>query len=153
MIAAMVISAAVLILILLLWLGERKKETAIFMSLGYSKLKIILQYIVELIVILTISTCIAFFIAKSVAQPLGDKLLSKSVSNFASEMNNGQGNLGADLETSIATQTPQKIDVEMKTGDILRVIAIGSGVVLISVLISSVPMIRRKPKDLLSHFE
>ena len=153
MIAAMVISAAVLILILLLWLGERKKETAIFMSLGYSKLKIVLQYIVELIVILTMSTCIAFFIAKSVAQPLGDKLLSKSVSNFASEMNNGQGNMGADLDTSIATQTPQKIDVEMKTGDILRVIAIGSGVVLISVLISSVPMIRRKPKDLLSHFE
>ena len=84
---------------------------------------------------------------------MGDKLLSKSVSNFASEMNNGQGNMGADLDTSIATQTPQKIDVEMKTGDILRVIAIGSGVVLISVLISSVPMIRRKPKDLLSHFE
>ena len=54
------------------------------------------------------------------------------------------------LNISLATRTIDEIDVKVEFKELIYVYVIGSGIIIISVLLSSVSIIRLKPKEILS---
>ena len=57
---------------------------------------------------------------------------------------------GNDSNSSLATRTIDEIDVKVEFKELIYVYVIGSGIIIISVLLSSVSIIRLKPKEILS---
>lgn len=151
LIGACVVGVAVLSLILFLWIHGRTKETGIMMALGISKRTILLQYVLELLLIAVVSFTFAFFAGKQTAQSIGDRFVQQSSQNAVRSVNQEAGGMiGADMESSALIKTIDKIDVSVDAKDMIAVCGLGVVVIIISVSLSSIPIIRMKPKEILS---
>lgn len=64
-----------------------------------------------------------------------------------------QMNVGADADSSVLTKTIDHLSVSIQGMDVLYLVLIGAAVIALAVLIASLPMLRAKPKQLLSEFE
>ena len=124
--------SVVLSLILILWLRERIYEIGILLSIGASKLQIILQFIIELVLI-SIPTIISSFILGNSVFSLITKGLSEAeeTSSIASSFTNNIFGL-----------------------DSLIVFAQSYGIlitiIILSVVIASMMILVKKPKEILS---
>ena len=58
--------------------------------------------------------------------------------------------LGADANSSLATQTADEIDVDVELKEVAYVYLIGTAIIITSVMISSRSIIKLKPKEILS---
>lgn len=70
-IGATIFAAAVVALVLFLWLNERKKETGTLLSIGVTKASIAAQYVTELLLIAVPASVGAYFAANGIAQWMG----------------------------------------------------------------------------------
>ncbi len=122
----------VLSLILMLWLRERVYEIGILLSIGFSKVKIVSQFILELIFI-SLPATVASLV-------FGNLLLSQIVSGFVSA--DETGTLANNLLSSDSG------------GNGLLTFAQSYGIlisiIIISVVLSSIMILIKKPKKILS---
>lgn len=119
---------AIASLLLCMWMRGRQKEMAVLISMGEQKNIIFLQALLEAVVL--------FLIALLCSCMLGT-LEAKQI----------QGFLLAAAETDVSLQ------VSLQFADIASLLGIGGAVVVVSVLISLLPVIRTNPKDILSRTE
>lgn len=148
---AFLAGVVILSLVLFLWIQGRTKETGIMMALGISKGEILVQYTLELLLISIISFTLAFFAGNKVAQSVGDRFVQQASDDAVRSVDNeAMGMLGADLESTSLIKTIDKIDVNVSVNDMVIVCGLGVLVILSSVCISSAPVIRMKPKEILS---
>ena len=124
--------SVVLSLILMLWLRERIYEIGILLSIGASKLQIVSQFIIELVLI-SIPTIISSFILGNLVFSLITKGLSEGeeTSSIASSFTNNIFGLDS-------------LAVFMQSYGILITI------IILSVIISSMMILTKKPKEILS---
>lgn len=123
-----VTGAVVITILLCMWMRNRKRETAIFVSIGKSKVSILLQVLFEAFVVFLVSVA-----GTCVAGNLMAKLLERLLIN---------------------SQTDDVIiNVSLKLSDIVSLMGIGSVIVLIAVIFSILPILRANPKDTLSRME
>ncbi|RKV99986.1 MAG: FtsX-like permease family protein, partial [Candidatus Saccharimonas sp.] len=124
--------SVVLSLILMLWLRERIYEIGILLSIGASKLQIISQFIIELVLI-SIPTIISSFILGNLVFSLITKGLSEAeeTSSIASSFTNNIFGLDS-------------LAVFMQSYSILITI------IILSVIIASMMILVKKPKEILS---
>ena len=122
----------VLSLILILWMRERIYEIGILLSIGMTKARIVGQFIIELLLI-TIPAMLASLLFGSilVGQILGGLLNSDSPASLSDNLLSASGGLGA--MTSF-----------------LQASGILVGIIVASVLIASLMILIRKPKDILT---
>ena len=122
----------VLSLILILWMRERIYEIGILLSIGMTKARIVGQFIIELLLI-TIPAMLASLLFGSilVGQILGGLLDSDSPASLSDNLLSASGGLGA--MTSF-----------------LQASGILVGIIVASVLIASLMILIRKPKDILT---
>ena len=122
----------VLSLILMLWLRERVYEIGILLSIGFSKIKIVSQFILELIFISLPATVVSLV--------FGNLLLSQIVNGFVSA--DETGTLANNLLSSDSG------------GNGLLTFAQSYGIlisiIIISVVLSSIMILIKKPKKILS---
>lgn len=118
-----VISMVMMILILSAWIKNRKKEVGIFLAIGISKTTIFIQYLLEMLIVSVIAFPVSYFLSNVFASNLG-KLFDKN------------------LEGIFVTFTHFKI-----------VFIAGFLLVCLAVFLSCIPMMKYKPKDLLSQME
>ena len=121
-IITIVISMGIITLILTMWIKGRMRETGILMAVGISKASIIVQHIIETVIIAVIAFGISWLIAPVAAKALGAVFGSK-----------------------ILTET-----IVVGMSDFLAVCSIGSLLLLISIVVSSLSIIRLKPREILS---
>lgn len=121
-IMVIVISMGVITLILTMWIKGRMRETGILMAVGVSKIAVIIQHMFETAMIAIVSFAASWFAAPATAKMMGTIMNSKILS-----------------ETII-----------VGTSDFLAVCGIGILLLLLSVLVSSLPIIRLKPREILS---
>ncbi|MBM7636562.1 ABC transporter permease [Streptococcus saliviloxodontae] len=76
-----VAGAAILTLIVILSIRERRYEIGVLMSLGENRLKIIGQFFTELLMVTVVSLLVTGFAGNFVGNALGNQLLSSSTSN------------------------------------------------------------------------
>ena len=150
--SSIVIMIILLTLILLMWMKERKKELAILMSLGISKGKLLMQYISELLMVFVVGIGVSVLTTKAVVQRVGDHVLQKAQSSSTADLA-GQVNVGADADTSVLSKTIDHLTVSIQKMDIAYLALIGIAVIVIAVVLASIPMLKSKPKQLLSEFE
>lgn len=151
LIGSIIIGGAVLSLVLTFWIQGRIHETGILLSIGVSKFKIIGQYIAELLIISVLAFSLSYFSGKLISQNIGESLMQKAANETVQDIKNGVGMpLGNDPESKMFTHTSKDIDVRITPKDMIYVWAVGSGIIIASVVISSASIIRLRPKQILS---
>ncbi len=118
-----IISVMIIILILSMWMRSRKKEIGILLAIGTSKPVILAQYVIETLLVSVIAFPASYLFSNKIAGTLGG-LLGKTESS-----------------------------VFVTSWHFIVVALVGIVLVVISVLVSCIPVMRYKPKELLSQME
>lgn len=147
-VATFVLAGALLLLVLCLWLNERKKETGVLLAVGTPKAGMVAQYLTELVMIAIPAMLASFFLARAVAQGVGSSVLSSVNASADQGFAPGQ-QAGADLESSAATQTLDALNVHVDPRLLLNVGLMSLAVLAACALLASVPMLRRSPRALM----
>lgn len=124
-----VVSVIILTLLLTIWIRGRKKEIGILLSIGKSKLNIILQIFTETFVVAIISFAASIPFSNLIAEKAGIFLVSRVTTGTA------------DLSVQIDAVYLFPLNV------------IGILLIAVSVIASSWTVVRRKPKDILAKYE
>lgn len=158
--------AMIISLILMLWIKERTYETGVLLSLGESKIKVVLQYATEVLVIFIIGFTLSVFIGTGISQKVGDVLLSQEIeaiqnvnSNEPFDMQNMNisrqpaGGKGFDRENNkmMEAEVIDEIDVHVSLPVILQVFGLGMLLVFISTVIPVIYVLRYNPKQILTN--
>lgn len=122
----------VLSLILILWLRERIYEIGILLSIGISKIKIVTQFILELLFISLPSFVFSLFI--------GNVILNIIVGGF---MNSDDSTIMVDSLLKNNNLIPNLISFLQSYGILI-------GIIVLSVIIASLMILIKKPKEILS---
>ena len=122
----------VLSLILILWLRERMHETGVLLSIGISKIKIVTQFILELLFISLPSLVLSLF--------LGNVILNIIVGGFTN----------SDDSTIMVDSLLKNNNLISNLITFLESYGILIGIIVISVIIASLMILIKKPKEILS---
>lgn len=173
------VSAAILSLILTMWGRSRIHETGVFLSLGIGKMRIIGQYLAEVLMIAVIAFGCSYFTSRAVAGQLANRLLQQDIpvseeqaagvtitkkdgfsedvvvsikdDSALSDMPSGQDTV-PEVEVSVdeAETDTEQISVKIDFYNMLQLYLIGIIVIILSVAISSLSVMRLKPREILS---
>lgn len=124
-----IVAISLIVLILVMWIRNRVYETGVFMSMGFSKANILLQHLTEILLIAIIAFSLSFPISSLISGQVGSALLGQS--------GNGINKL---------TQLNVNVSIE----NFILMYVIGVLLIVVSVIISTLPILKMKPKEILS---
>lgn len=130
--SVMIGGITVLSLILILWLRERIYEIGILLSIGISKIKIVTQFILELLFISIPSLVLSLFI--------GNVILNIIVGGF----------MNSDDSTIMIDSLLKNNNLITNLITFLQSYGILIGIIVLSVVIASLMILIKKPKEILS---
>ncbi len=143
-----IVSTALLTLVLYLWIRNRVYETGVLLAMGFSKRNILMQHFAEILMIAIIAFTLSFGTSTLVAQRVGDKLLQQASTEQVTVANLTEESVETDTTKEMVSIT--SIDVSVSPFHLLCVYAIGTGIILISIFLAAYPVMRIKPKDILT---
>ena len=141
--------AALLYLILSMDVKSRKREMGIYLSMGRSKAKIVGQLVMEVVMIGLVALVMAGVIGKTVASPIGNAIL-QTVTPEEKEIGPPKIDMYLHVSFDTPNQTPEQIEIEVGAKEIGAVVAGGLMVMAGSVYLSALPILRMKPREVLS---
>lgn len=153
LIVVLIVSVVILSLILTLWSRTRVHETGILLSLGIRKLSILGQYIAEVLIIAVLAFSLSYFSSNAIAGQMGTILQPEQSAVDVQVQEDGisagsRGEAGTDMGTQ-EIEMPQ-LQVTVQIQDMGVLFLIGLGIVTISAGISSISVMRLKPREILS---
>lgn len=147
--------ALIIMLVMMLWIKERTYETGVLLSLGESKIKIMLQYVTEILIIAVIAFTISIFTGNIISQKVGNELLAKEITATQTETTQSsseQKNIRPDdRNVSDEVEVVSQIDVSVNTNVILQLYGIGIAIVIVSSILPNIIILRYKPKKILTN--
>ena len=132
-IGSVVVGVVILSLILMFWVRERTYEIGILLSLGTSKVNLLLQFIVEVLLVTIFGLMIALGIEIATI-----KYLASNVGSIFSE----------ELPKSIADEL---MKISVNGIDIVNLVIVMIAIVIISVVVALLPILKMKPKKILTN--
>ena len=132
-IGSVVVGVVILSLILMFWVRERTYEIGILLSLGTSKVNLVLQFIVEVLLVTIFGLMIALGIEMATI-----KYLASNVGSIFSE----------ELPKSIADEL---MKMSVNGIDIVNLVIVMIAIVIISVVVALLPILKMKPKKILTN--
>ena len=132
-IGSVVVGVVILSLILMYWVRERTYEIGILLSLGTSKVNLVLQFIVEVLLVTIVGLMIAIGIEIATI-----KYLASNVGSIFSE----------ELPKSIADEL---MKMSVNGIDIVNLVIVMIAIVVISVVVALLPILKMKPKKILTN--
>lgn len=132
-IGSVVVGVVILSLILMFWVRERTYEIGILLSLGTSKVNLVLQFIVEVLLVTIFGLMIALGIEIATI-----KYLASNVGSIFSE----------ELPKSIADEL---MKMSVNGIDIVNLVIVMIAIVIISVVVALLPILKMKPKKILTN--
>lgn len=132
-IGSVVVGVVILSLILMFWVRERTYEIGILLSLGTSKVNLVLQFIVEVLLVTIFGLMIALGIEIATIN-----YLASNVGSVFSE----------DLPKTIADEL---MKVSVNGIDIVNLVIVMIAIVIISVVVALLPILKMKPKKILTN--
>ena len=130
---SVVVGVVILSLILMFWVRERTYEIGILLSLGTSKVNLVLQFIVEVLLVTIFGLMIALGIEIATIN-----YLASNVGSVFSE----------DLPKTIADEL---MKVSVNGIDIVNLVIVMIAIVIISVVVALLPILKMKPKKILTN--
>lgn len=173
------VSAIILSLVLTMWGRSRIHETGIFLSLGIAKVKIIGQYLTEVLMIAVFAFGFSYLTSNTVVNQLANELLqqtasaSKEQTEMVTQIKDGYSSDGISISVKDSSSLPDasqqqknNVDVEIpavgteteetqlhttvSTCSILQLYIIGIAIIIFSVGVSTLTIMRLKPREILS---
>lgn len=132
-IGSVVVGVVILSLILMFWVRERTYEIGILLSLGTSKVNLVLQFIVEVLLVTIFGLMIVLGIEIATI-----KYLVSNVGSIFSE----------ELPKSIADEL---MKMSVNGIDIVNLVIVMIAIVIISVVVALLPILKMKPKKILTN--
>ena len=157
-IGIVIVSIGILALILNMWIKQRTHETGILLSIGVSKVKIVAQYILETLMIALIAFGLSYFSSGAIAQGTSNLLFSQvaetqpipeiETPDDGTEYLDITGQyIPYDNSNMVA---PDSIEVHVTVEHLLWVYLLGMAVCTAAVVLASLPVVKMKPKNILS---
>ena len=157
-IGIVIVSIGILALILNMWIKQRTHETGILLSIGVSKAKIVAQYILETLMIAVIAFGLSYFSSGAIAQGTSNLLFSQvaetqtipeiETPDDGTEYLDITGQyIPYDTSNMVA---PDSIEVHVTVEHLLWVYLLGIVLCTVAVTLASVPIVKMKPKNILS---
>ena len=152
------VSVGILILILSMWIKQRRHETGILLSVGISKSRILLQYTVEVLMIAVVAFGLSFFTSALISQGVSDLIFHQvSESQPLPEIElPDDGTEYLDItgqyipyDTS-NVETLESVQVTVSPDYLLYIYIFGTLLIAFSVSAASISVIQMKPKKILS---
>ncbi len=152
------VSVGILILILSMWIKQRRHETGILLSVGISKSRILLQYTVEVLMIAIVAFGLSFFTSTLISQGVSDLIFHQvSESQPLPEIElPDDGTEYLDItgqyipyDTS-NVETLESVQVDVSPDYLLYIYIFGTLLIAFSVSAASISVIQMKPKKILS---
>ena len=152
------VSVGILILILSMWIKQRRHETGILLSVGISKSRILLQYTVEVLMIAIVAFGLSFFTSNLISQGVSDLIFHQvSESQPLPEIElPDDGTEYLDItgqyipyDTS-NVETLESVRVDVSPDYLLYIYIFGTLLIAFSVSAASISVIQMKPKKILS---
>ena len=152
------VSVGILILILSMWIKQRRHETGILLSVGISKSRILLQYTVEVLMIAIVAFGLSFFTSSLISQGVSDLIFHQvSESQPLPEIElPDDGTEYLDItgqyipyDTS-NVETLESVQVDVSPDYLLYIYIFGTLLIAFSVSAASISVIQMKPKKILS---
>lgn len=132
-IGSVVVGVVILSLILMFWVRERTYEIGILLSLGTSKVNLVLQFIVEVLLVTIVGLITALGIEMTTI-----KYLASNVGSIFSE----------DLPKTIADEL---MKMSVSGIDIINLVIVMIAIVIISEVVALLPILKMKPKKILTN--
>ena len=157
-IGIVIVSIGILALILNMWIKQRTYETGILLSIGVSKVKIVAQYILETLMIAVIAFGLSYFSSGAIAQGTSNLLFSQvaetqpipeiETPDDGTEYLDITGQyIPYDTSDMVA---PDSIEVHVTAEHLLWVYLLGMAICTTAVVLASLPVVKMKPKNILS---
>ena len=124
----------VLCIVFTMWIRSRRREIAIYLSLGIRKAEILGQFIIEAAVVAVAASVVAFAVCQPIADTIGNNMLSSAVAEAAPEEKEYSqeelyeiavnGNTGEAFELDSGTYAgPEHIDFQFGLAEMLILVA------------------------------
>ena len=155
LIITLIISSLVLFVINMINIRERKYEIGVFRTIGMSKIKLTMQFVLELLIVSTISLIIGAIIGGFLAKPVGNMLLANEIESSQStqeEMSNNFGKPGGmDMQFNKGgkVQAIQNMEAVVDFTVVIQLLGIGLLLTLISSFASMISIQRFSPLTIL----
>ena len=143
-----VICFLVLALFLTLRLRGRVHETGVYLAMGISKGSVLLQYLLEVILAAVIALLLSYSVSSAISNQVGSSLLSQ-VTTETYEAVNLTGNPES-VEDPTVDLGLSEIKVTISARDYLIVCAFGMVLCIASTALAAYPIMKMKPKSILS---
>ena len=131
-IGSVIVGVVILSLVLMFWIRERLYEIGVLLSLGISKINLILQFVVE-----TLMVTIFGFLSALGLEFILLKYLSRNITKVFS----------GDLPKIISDELTK---ISINGSNIIGVIIVMITIVMISVIVALLPILKTKPKKILT---
>ena len=131
-IGSVIVGVVILSLVLMFWIRERLYEIGVLLSLGISKINLILQFVVE-----TLMVTIFGFLSALGLEFILLKYLSSNITKVFSE----------DLPKIISDELTK---ISISSSNIVGVMIVMITIVIISVVVALLPILKMKPKKILT---
>lgn len=154
--------SAILCLILILTIRSRYYEIGVFLSLGQSKLKIILQQLFEMLLIAAVAFVISLGTGKLVSNVVGNMLESGTSNNrvqmempqVSGEASSGEssedsGRGGRMFDQAFNAPENSELDVSLTSTTVIQLAGITVAICLVSIAIPSAYVLRLSPREIL----
>ena len=154
LIITLVISSLVLFVINLINIRERKYEIGVFRTIGMSKCKLTIQFVVELLIVAAISLIIGAIVGSFLAKPVGNMLLENEIETSQGEQeeisnNFGKQNINMNFNNRAPVETIDSMEAVVDFTVVMQLLGIGILLTLMSSLASMISIQRFSPLTIL----
>ena len=156
LVITLIIGAAVLLIINMINIRERKYEIGVLRTIGMKKTKVCLQFILELLIVALASLLLGAGIGSFVSVPISNKLLANEIATSKNENNNIRENFGKNDKfndkkfNGVANvEAFDSINATVDVKVLLELLALGLSLTLISSISATVSIQKFSPLTIL----
>ncbi len=154
LIITLIISGVVLFVINMINIRERKYEIGVFRTIGVSKFKLTIQFVLELLIVSIIMLMIGAVCGGYLSKPIGNLLLQNEIEDSKVEEqeisnNFGKGPMDMKFNSNIQVQEIDTIDAVVDTNVVMELLGIGVLLTLVSSLAAMISIQRFSPLTIL----
>ncbi len=142
----------ILILIFLFWMKNRNKEIGIMLSMGVSKVRILVQILTEALLIAAAAILLSFLAAPKVSELTADYLVQQQVRNAEEQDLLDEGKVASSdgFLNQKSGQKVQDVHTEITSGMLMKDGFGIAGMTVVSVWLAGFVILKKAPKDILS---
>jgi ABC-type antimicrobial peptide transport system permease subunit len=153
LVVILLMSVVMLTLILIMWMKDRKHETGILLSAGIRKASVVAQHVAENLLIAAFAFLLAWGVSSLAADRVGGALLGGIIEEAETAEDERAGpEFYYDPVELQEVRTAELLSVRSGVTEFLLIVGIGFLIVIVSTGLSSIMVIRMKPKEILSSF-